>query len=127
MKRFDRLGSAAFVTVIITLVFHLIAMSFTNWREITCHGCDPSNPFVSWSTGITKRCYTASMSSIFDPLVGLKQNPNNPSFQAKVCMPNQMVMVNDLQYASTCLDAVNAYGDIACSAADFSKNYCKCE
>ncbi|CAF0960378.1 unnamed protein product [Adineta ricciae] len=127
MKRFDRLGSAAFVTVIITLVFHLIAMSFTNWREITCNGCDSFSQFGSWSTGITTRCYTTSMASIFDPLKSSTENSNDQSFQAKVCMPNQMLMVNNLQYASTCLDVVNMYGDIACSMQDVNNNYCKCD
>ena len=123
MKRFERLGSIAFVTVMISLVFHLIAMSFNHWREITCHGCQAKDILGSWSTGLVTRCYQASLGPIFIPD---ENAAATGGFRTEVCIANQFVMVKDIDHSSSCLEMNMKEGDYACAYA-YNKTNCQCE
>ncbi|UJR29825.1 hypothetical protein I4U23_017368 [Adineta vaga] len=127
MKRFERLGSVAFVTVLISLIFHLIAMSFSHWKDVTCSNCNRYDILGSWSTGIVSRCYQASMESIFNPYKNVTNIIDGNAFRTDVCVSNKILMVNYLEQASYCLRENNENGDVTCATKTYNKDYCKCD
>ena len=127
MKRLDRVGSVVFITVLISLTFHLLAMSFDRWKENRCHGCDPTNPLSTWFTSLTKRCYQSSVASIFFASNDTLLDSSKDSFVAEICIPNQYLMVKDKTNALSCLETAVHYPDTACSLGIYNKQYCRCE
>jgi hypothetical protein len=123
MKRFDRLGSANFVTVLISFVFHIIAMSYNDWKTNTCVTCSPYDPIGSWKTALITRCYLADMGNIFS--VGNYSNVN--SFSSELCVTSKFLTAKDLQHASYCLQLSLNDADALCSTGSYNTSYCECE
>ncbi|CAF0881762.1 unnamed protein product [Adineta steineri] len=130
MKRIQRLGSISFVTVLLSLVFHLLAMSNDEWKSITCHGCGNTTALDdvlgSWTVALTERCYSASVAKAFSPNGG-STGITASGFRAQVCIENQYLMVKDIRNASYCLDWNERYGDVGCTLIDYDTKACKCD
>ncbi len=127
MKRLERLGSAAFLTVILSLVFHLIGMSFNRWIQNICLNCNQSNPLASWDISLTSRCYQSSVVSIFYPPNYTDSNLNSNSFITEICIPNEYLMAKKPEYAYDCLLQTLPYPDTICSVGPYNNQICKCE
>lgn len=127
MKRLDRLGSVAFVTITISLVFHLLGVSFSNWKISTCTGCGDTSPLASWTTSIRERCYDSSVASIFIPKNELNSSVVSNSFVTHICLPNEYIFPKQVKYANYCLEVAMNRSDTACSLRTFNPDYCHCE
>jgi hypothetical protein len=127
MKRLERLGSVAFVTVLLSLVFHLLGMSFNHWKNNSCLICDKNDPLGSWYTSINQRCYQSSMASIFLPTNHSEYNASVNSFITEICIPNKYLMVKDSTQAIDCLNSALQNPDTVCSLGLYNKQNCKCE
>ena len=127
MKRLESLGSISFLTVTLSLVFHLLAMSYTRWSNNNCNTCNDTDIVGSWCTSLRQRCYETSMGSIFlkpnDTTTDLLQN----SFTTDICIPNQYLFANAPQYVNVCLAEVLANPDTVCSIGTYDKTACRCE
>ncbi|CAF1013705.1 unnamed protein product [Adineta steineri] len=130
MKRIQRLGSVSFVTVLLSLVFHLLAMSNDEWKTITCHGCgnttDLQDILGSWTVALTERCYSTSVVGIFAPNGGYT-GLTASGFRAQVCVENQYLMVKDIRNASYCLRYNEGFSDVACTLTEYNTKACKCD
>jgi hypothetical protein len=126
MRRLELLGTVAFVTVLISLVFHLIGMSFTHWITNTCLTCPSTNPLGSWVSSINQRCYESSMAAVFTDINATKAALMK-TFITQICIPNQYLMAKDKKYAQYCLLKAINQSDIICALETYNKDYCKCE
>ena len=126
MKRLERLGSIAFLTVTISFVFHLIAMSFNVWIENVCQNCDQTNALGTWHTSLTNRCYQTPVDSIFFSNSSTS-NQNSKSFVTEICLPNQFLSATQPDSAYYCLLAALNQTHTICSVRNYNQNYCQCE
>lgn len=127
MKRLDRLGSVAFLTITISLVFHLLGISFNHWKVITCQTCQGLTPLESWTTSIRQRCYDSSVASIFFNTIELNSSIVSKPFVTNFCLPNQYITAKGQQNVDYCLNISMSRPDTACSLRTFDPNRCQCE
>lgn len=121
MKRLERLGSIAFLTITICFVFHLIAMSFNVWIKNNCQNCDENNLWTNWNTALRSRCYQTSVGSISS------SNKTGQSFLTEICLPNQFLSAKNSDSAEYCLlKAINQTHTI-CSLRNYDENRCECQ
>jgi hypothetical protein len=123
MKRIERLGSATFVTVLISFVFHIIAMSYDDWKTNTCVACSPDDLIGSWKTALITRCYVTAMGNIFS----IGNYSKVDSFRSELCVTSKFLTAKDLQHASYCLAISLDDADILCSTGQYNTSYCECE
>ena len=124
MKRLERLGSIAFLTTTISLVFHLIGMSFNVWMENICLNCDQNNPLAVWHTSLRNRCYLTPVASIFS---STSSNSSRNQFYTEICLPNQFLSAKDPNSAYYCLLAAINQTHTICSVGNYDRNSCQCE
>ena len=126
MKNLEHIGSLALFTVTTSLVFHLIAMSFGEWRSSTCITCPSDYPLASWTISLAQRCYHTSVSNIF-----LNNNTNatiSPNaFITQICLSNLYLMLKDPNQAMYCYNTAQQQPHTICSLGTYDKNYCKCK
>jgi hypothetical protein len=127
MKHLERLGGIAFLTIIISFVFHLIGMSFNNWVENNCINCSLTNPLATWHTSLRSRCYLISMGALFISPNSSIYNLYSRSFIADVCVPNQILMAKDPVNAYDCLLYTINNSHTICSIPYYDHSICKCE
>jgi hypothetical protein len=126
MQRFHRLGTIAFTLILLAFTFHVLAISYDNWRKNTCKSCIKTDLFKEWTTSIQKRCYRASMMNIFFSLIDA-ENMTHDSFYTDICMPNKYLMPRDPSYTSQCLEATKLQPHTVCSNRAYDMTMCKCE
>jgi hypothetical protein len=127
MKDLGRLGSVVFSTITISLVFHLIAMSFDHWLDNICLNCSVDDILTTWRTSLRQRCYVVSMGAIFIPADSPIFNLFSNSFITEMCIPNQILMAKNHEHAYDCLlTAVNS-SHIICPIGFYDHDICKCE
>ena len=124
MKRLERLGSVAFVTVILALVFHLIAMSYNSWIQTQCKDCEQYDPLAKLDMSLNQRCYEASLAPIF---ANGNLSADRSTFRTSLCIPNQFLFAKDSIHANYCLTQAIDNPDIICGAQLYNKTYCRCE
>ena len=127
MKRLHRLGGLAFLTVTISFMFHILAMSFNRWIFHECINCNQSQILQGWFSSLTRRCYQANVASAF-----LEENEANlteyqNSFLTEICIPDEYIVAKKIEYSSECLVAAVSSPHITCSIRRFNPQYCKCE
>jgi hypothetical protein len=127
MKRLERLGSAAFATVTIALVFHLLAMSFDPMIVSTCIGCDNTSPVEQWETSINQRCYEAPLAILIETYNKSVGNLNQHPTKVTLCIPNKYIKVKDPAYAYVCLIENLEQSHTACALGVYNSAYCYCE
>lgn len=126
MKRLERLGTVAFLTVMLAFIFHVLAMSYNHWKDTKCLTCSANDPLGSWSTSMGLRCYYSSVASIFINNDSAGIIPNN-SFVTQVCLPNQFLKTKHPKYAGYCLSKSSQEPDTICSIGNYDSHYCSCE
>jgi hypothetical protein len=127
MKRLERLGSAAFFTVTLSLVYHLLAMSFNVMINTTCVNCNVSTPLNAWYTSLLQRCYQAPMQALFASYNKTIPDSVAVSYTTEICVPNQYLMVKDPNYAYDCLLISLEHSHTVCSIGNYDQSQCKCE
>ncbi|CAM4816881.1 unnamed protein product [Rotaria magnacalcarata] len=127
MKRLERLGSVVFFAVTVSLVFHLIAMSFNSWKVTKCRTCGENNPLATWTSSINERCYYSSVAAIFFSQDQLNTSVPANLFITTICLPNQYIISNEVKYANYCLAIALNRSDTACSLRTYNPDYCKCD
>lgn len=127
MKRLERLGSIAFLTIAIAFVFHLIAMSFNRWIDNICQNCNENYALGTWHTSLASRCYQAPVGSIFFPSNSAEFNIYKKSFIAEICLPNQFLAAKTPDSAYLCLTSALNYTHTICSVKNYDSNQCFCE
>jgi hypothetical protein len=124
MKRLERLGSVAFVTVILALVFHLLAMSYKSWIQSQCKNCTLYNPLAKLDVSLRERCYEASLAPIFTKE---NQTADLSTFRTSLCVPNVYLFAKDRIHANYCLAQAVDNPDIVCGSGLYNADYCGCE
>jgi hypothetical protein len=124
MKRLERLGSVAFVTVVLALVFHLLGMSYKSWIQIQCKSCTKLNPLANLDVSLRERCYEASVAPIF---AKPNQTADFGTFRTALCMPNQFLFAKNRLYANYCLEQAVNNPDTVCGSTLYNADYCRCE
>lgn len=127
MKRLERLGSAAFLTVMISLVFHLLAISYGDMSTSKCETCDGSTPVEHWKTSLLQRCYQAPLAALFANYNRSVPNGIGNTFTTDLCVPNQFLMVKNPNYAYECLLDGIAHSHLICTLGGYDTTHCKCE
>lgn len=125
-KRLKHAGSLAVLTVSLSLVFHLIGMSFPGWKKDTCLTCGSNDRLAQWFTSLNQRCYSASVSSIYNINASNMDSPNE-IFSTTICIPNKYLFVKDPNQAMYCYEAARRQADTICSIGGYDEKYCKCE
>ena len=127
MKHLERLGSIAFLTITISLVFHLIAMSFNHWIENHCRNCNESEPLGTWYTSLKNRCYQEPVGSFFIPKNSSNSQLYLNSFIAQICIPNQILIAKNVDHAYECfLSSINNSHTV-CAVRNYDRKICRCE
>ena len=115
MKRLERLASLAFVCVLISLVFHLLGMSFNRWKEVRSKGAED---FSHWFTSIRSRCYQTR----------IRSPESNVTLTTEFCLPNQWLMSKERAFAEECLQAaLDESPQLVCAAQNYNREHCRCE
>jgi hypothetical protein len=127
MKRLERLGSAAFFTVTLSLVYHLLAMSFNSMISTKCVNCNQTSPLNKWLTSLNQRCYEAPMAALFAAYNQSIPDSVAVSYTTQICVPNQYLMVKDPNYAYDCLLMNLQNAHTICSVGDYDQAQCRCE
>jgi hypothetical protein len=126
MKRLERLGTVAFVTVLTSLTFHLIAMSFQGWINTTCKTCHTNDSLASWDTSLLQRCYQAPFITILSQTNETRKDLS-AAYKTQFCLPNQYIFAKDQSQADYCLQLAYAQSDSICALGTYNQNYCGCE
>ncbi len=130
MKRLERIGSAAFCTITISLVCHLLSMSYNTMLTHKCLNCDVTYPFKSWSTSLLRRCYEVSIVNLFASGSEGYALANQSSQVVDICIPNHYLMPKHEAFAYYCL-LLNIKNlnvpHIICASEAYNANTCKCE
>jgi hypothetical protein len=127
MKRLERLGTIAFATITISLVFHLLAMSSNHWIDNNCVNCSLTNMFGTWRTALRQRCYISSIGALFVPESAPVFDIVAKAFIAEVCLPNQFLKAKKSKYAYDCLQTAINISHAICSIKLFDPDMCECE
>ena len=127
MKRLERLGSIAFLTITIAFVFHLLAMSFDRWIENNCRNCSDNYALGTWHTSLRSRCYQAPVGSIFFRRNSSESTIYRKSFIADICLPNQFLTAKTPDSAYQCLLSTLNDSHTICSVKNYDPNQCECE
>lgn len=117
MQRLHRIGNVIFLLTLVALTFHLLAVSYDQWRRTTCKTCSNNQTFYQWTNSIRHRCYW----------MPLMNNVSSGSLSVKLCIPNQYLYARAAVYIDTCLQAASLEPHTVCVNGHFNRDACKCE
>jgi hypothetical protein len=127
MKRLERLGSAAFVTISISLVFHILAMSYDRFINNQCLNCNSNQILSTWYTSLTQRCYLAPVTALFSLYNYTLPSGDTNIRTTSICIENKFLEIKNPEYASYCLNTALAHPHTVCALGTYNPDYCKCE
>ncbi|CAF1085228.1 unnamed protein product [Didymodactylos carnosus] len=114
MMKLGRLINIAFILVLITFMFHILAMGYNRWKIIRCKSCSGNVSVHTIYTSLTQRCYLSSFSL------------DQQSLSGELCLSNKFLYPKKKGDAELCLNETLDQQYTECSSHTYSKQ-CHCD